>query len=166
MKKIIALVAIAVAVFATNAQAQHKPTEESKATPSAVKGQVYGDNIPEKKVVKGKDFVKKLDGENPVQMQVKGTVTGVCKARGCWITVDLGNDKEVFVKMKDYGFFMPMDAMGKEVLLSGEGFVETISVEELRENAKAKKKTEEEIKAINKPKENLRFTAQGITVLN
>jgi hypothetical protein len=166
MKKIFALLALSMALFTTSVQAQHQHTEESKATPSAVKGQVYGENIPEKKVVKGKDFVKKLDGENPVQMQVKGTVTGVCKARGCWITVDIGNDKEVFVKMKDYGFFMPMDAMGKEVLLSGEGFVETTSVEELKEKAKEKNKSEAEINAIKKPKENLRFTAHGITVLN
>lgn len=166
MKKILSIAIIALSCITFSTQAQHKHTEESKATPSAVKGQVYGEKIPEKKVVKGKDFEGKLQGENPVRMQVKGTVTAVCKARGCWAKVDIGDGKEVFVKMKDYGFFLPLDAKGKEVLLSGEAFVETHSVEDLKEQAKYQKKTEEEINAITKTEDELRFTAHGITVLN
>ncbi len=166
MKKILSIAIIALSGFAFSAQAQHKHTEESKATPPAVKGQVYGENIPEKKVVKAKDIDKKLNGENPVKMQLKGTITAVCQARGCWATVDLGGGKEVFVKMKDYGFFLPTDAKGKEILLSGDAFIETHSVEELKERAEYQKKTEAEINAITKPEEELRFMAHGITVLN
>lgn len=166
MKKIISIAILALSSVAFSANAQHKHTEESAATPSAVKGQIYGENIPEKRLVAAKDLDKKLNGEVPVKMQVKGTVTAVCKARGCWATVDLGEGKEVFVKMKDYGFFLPMDAKGKEVLLSGDAFVETHSVEDLKEKAKYQKKSEAEINAIAKPEEELRFTAHGITVLN
>lgn len=166
MKKMISIAGLALITCVFSAQAQHKHTEESKATPPAVKGQVYGDDIPEKKLVSAKALDKKLNGEHPVKMQLKGTVTEVCKARGCWATVDLGDGKEVFVKMKDYGFFLPLDAKGKDVLLSGEAFVETHTVEELKEKAKGQKKSEAEINAISRPEEELRFTAQGITVLN
>lgn len=166
MKKFLSIAAFALSGLAFQAQAQHKHTEESKATPSAVKGQVYGEDIEEKTLVKSKDFNRHLNGENPVKMQVKGTVTGVCKARGCWATVDIGDGKELFVKMKDYGFFLPMDAKGKQVLLSGDAFVETHSIDDLKEKAKSQKKSEAEINKINKPEEELRFTAHGITILN
>lgn len=166
MKKILSIAVFALSGLAFQAQAQHKHTEESKATPPAVKGQVYGEDIEEKNPVKSKDFNRRLNGENPVRMQVKGTVTNVCKARGCWATVDIGDGKELFVKMKDYGFFLPMDAKGKQVLLSGDAFVETHSIDELREKAKSQKKSEAEINKIDKPEEELRFTAHGITILN
>lgn len=166
MNKILGIGLLTLSCFAFQANAQHKHTEESKATPSAVKGQVYGENIAEKKLVTAKELDKKLNGETPVRMQLKGTVTAVCKARGCWATVDLGEGKEVFVKMKDYGFFLPMDAKGKQVLLSGDAFIETHSVEDLKEKATYQKKSEAEINAITKPEDELRFTAHGITVLN
>ena len=166
MKKFLSIAVFALSGLAFQAQAQHKHTEESKATPSAVKGQVYGEDIEEKNTVKGKDFDRQLNGENPVRMQVKGTVTGVCKARGCWATVDIGDGKELFVKMKDYGFFLPMDAKGKQVLLSGDAFVETHSVDDLREKARSQKKSEAEVEKITNPEDELRFTAHGITILN
>ncbi|OJV56034.1 MAG: hypothetical protein BGO31_18335 [Bacteroidetes bacterium 43-16] len=166
MKKFLSIAVFALSGLAFQAQAQHKHTEESKATPSAVKGQVYGEDIEEKNTVKGKDFDRQLKGENPVRMQVKGTVTGVCKARGCWATVDIGDGKELFVKMKDYGFFLPMDAKGKQVLLSGDAFVETHSVDDLREKARSQKKSEAEVEKITNPEDELRFTAHGITILN
>jgi len=138
---------------------------QGNITPAA-KGVVYGANIAEKKVVSGGDFEQKLKGETPVKMQVKGTVTSVCEKRGCWANVDLGDGKKVFVKMKDYAFFVPMDLVGKSVLLSGEAYQETTSVEELRHYAEDAKKSKEEIEAIKEPQVNNRFTAAGITVLN
>lgn len=138
---------------------------QGNITPAA-KGVVYGAKIAEKKVVSGSDFEQKLKGETPVKMQVKGTVTSVCEKRGCWANVDLGEGKTVFVKMKDYGFFVPMDLVGKSVLLSGEAYQESTSVEELRHYAEDAKRSKEEIEAITEPKVNNRFTAAGITVLN
>ena len=168
MRKVLSLCLIVVAGLFSNgsfAQEEHGPTSDVPI-PSAVKGQVYGQDIPEKNVVSAKAYEKKLNGENPVKMQVKGTVTGVCKARGCWVTVDIGKGKEVFVKMKDYGFFMPMDAKGKTVLLSGDAFVETTSVAELRDQAKEDNQSAEEIAKIKSPEKDLKFTAYGITILD
>lgn len=166
MKKFLGILMISIAGFTYSASAQHKHTEESAATPPAVKGQVYGEDIAERKVVSASELEKNLKGEVPVRMQLKGTITAVCQARGCWATVDVGEGKEVFVKMKDYGFFLPTDASGKEVLLSGDAFVETHTVEALREKAKKQNKSQEEINAITEDEHQLRFTAYGITVLN
>ncbi|HRP90311.1 MAG TPA: DUF4920 domain-containing protein [Edaphocola sp.] len=173
MKKIIgiSLCAVLFLSYATQAQDVDKEpgctkVEETTAIPSAKKGQVYGADIAAKNIVKSKDFKKQLHGENPVKMQVKGVVTSVCQARGCWAMVDLGDGNEVFVKMKDYNFFLPTDIKGKEILLSGQAFVDTHSVEELRDAARDQNKSDEEIEKINKPEEELRFTAFGVTVLN
>ncbi|RQO30309.1 DUF4920 domain-containing protein [Taibaiella sp. KBW10] len=140
-------------------------TAQTAIAPAA-KGVVYGTKIAEKKVVNTTDFDGKLKGETPVKMQLKGTVTSVCEKRGCWANVDLGNGKTVFVKMKDYAFFLPMDIKGKQVLLSGEAYEETTSVDELRHYAEDAKKSKEEIEAIKEPVKKNRFTAAGITVLD
>lgn len=158
MKKLLGLLFVAALSFSTvNAQTAITP---------AAKGVVYGSKIAEKKVVSATDLEGKLTGETPVKMQLKGTVTSVCEKRGCWANVDLGNGKTVFVKMKDYAFFLPMDIKGKEVLLSGEAYEETTSVDELRHYAEDAKKSKEEIEAIKEPVKKNRFTAAGITVLN
>lgn len=158
MKKFFGIILLSALTY-TGVQAQ------GNITPAA-KGVVYGASIAEKKVVSGNDFEQKLKGETPVKMQVKGKVTSVCEKRGCWANVDLGNGKTVFVKMKDYAFFVPMDLVGKSVLLSGEAYQESTSVEEQRHYAEDAKKSKEEIEAITEAKVNNRFTAAGITVLD
>ncbi len=37
------------------------------------------------------------------------TVTEVCKAKGCWMKLQMEDGSKVMVKFKDYGFFMPKD---------------------------------------------------------
>ncbi|HTO15704.1 MAG TPA: DUF4920 domain-containing protein [Edaphocola sp.] len=172
MKKVFGIALSAILLLSYTAQAQDvdkEPgcikSEEKTTIPTAKKGQVYGADIASKNVVNVKDFSKRLNGENPVKMQVKGTVTSVCQAKGCWAMVDLGKGVEVFVKMKDYNFFLPTDIKGKQILLSGDAFVETHSIEELRDEARKHNKSDEEVDAINKPEEELRFTAYGVTVL-
>lgn len=97
---------------------------------------------------------------------VKGEVTGVCPKRGCWVSIKTEDGSSFFVKMKDYAFFVPTAAKGKNVVL--EGFVErkVTSVEELKHYAKDAKKTKAEIDAIKLPKEEIRFLASGIKVVN
>jgi len=36
------------------------------------------------------------------------------------------------VRFKDYGFFMPLDASGKEVIVAGKAFVTEVSVADLK----------------------------------
>lgn len=58
-----------------------------------------------------------------INSKMKATVKKVCQAKGCWMTLDLGNDKEVMVKFEDYGFFVPKDISGKEVVVNGKAYV-------------------------------------------
>ena len=63
---------------------------------------------------------------------VYGTVKEVCQVKGCWMKLNIGNDIEVMVNFKDYGFFVPKDIVGKNVLVNGEAYKRTISINELK----------------------------------
>ena len=76
--------------------------------------------------------------------------------------LDLGNSKESMVRFKDYGFFVPLDADNKEVIVNGKAYVTKISVDELKHYAKDGGKSEEEIAAIIEPEFTYAFEADGV----
>ncbi|MBL7933016.1 MAG: DUF4920 domain-containing protein, partial [Bacteroidia bacterium] len=66
---------------------------------------------------------------------------------------------------KDYGFFVPVDMVGKTVVLEGKAYNKTTSVTELKHYAEDAKKSQKEIDAITEPKNEIRFMADGIVVV-
>ena len=72
---------------------------------------------------------------------------------------------EMFVKFKDYGFFMPLDLAGSEVVMAGKAFREETSVDELRHYAEDEGQSAEEIAKITEPVEELKFLAYGVVVV-
>ncbi|WP_020569008.1 DUF4920 domain-containing protein [Neolewinella persica] len=100
-----------------------------------------------------------------LQTTLRGTVNEVCQAKGCWMTIAASDDDEMMVKFKDYGFFMPMDISGREVIMHGMAYYQITPVDELRHYAEDAGKSEEEIAAITEPKRELRFLADGVQLL-
>ena len=98
-------------------------------------------------------------------VKVTGVVDAVCKVRGCWMNIksDAGASP-MFVKFKNYAFFMPKDIAGKRVVMSGDAFKEIIPVEELRHYAEDDGKSKEEIAKITQPETKIRFVASGVTI--
>ena len=94
----------------------------------------------------------------------KAKVNKVCQAKGCWMRLALDNDQEVMVKFKDYGFFMPKDLAGQEVLVNGYAFVDEMSVEDQKHFAEDEGKTTEEIATITAPKMTYSFIADGVMI--
>lgn len=91
------------------------------------------------------------------------SVNSVCKMKGCWMTLDLPEtDEDPMVKFKDYGFFVPKDIEGNEVIVEGIAFIEETSVEDQKHYAKDAGKTEEEIEAISQPTKSYGFLADGV----
>ncbi len=97
-----------------------------------------------------------------INSKMIATVNKVCQAKGCWMTLNLGNEEEVMVKFKDYGFFVPKDIGGKEVIINGKAYVKEVSVDEQRHYAEDEGKTAEEIASITKPKRTYSFEADGV----
>lgn len=99
-----------------------------------------------------------------LQVAFKANVVEVCKAKGCWMTLQLDDKSKVLVKFKDYGFFVPTDLDNDEVIVSGTAFVEALSVEEQRHYARDAGAKASEVEKITAPKKTLRFEATGVLV--
>ncbi|MEM0932128.1 MAG: DUF4920 domain-containing protein [Bacteroidota bacterium] len=99
-----------------------------------------------------------------LQTQLTGKINGVCQVKGCWMKVTLENKQEVFVKFKDYGFFVPTDSSDKNVVVNGILFQDEISVEDQKHYAKDRGDSPEEIAKITAPLQQLRFEADGVLI--
>ncbi|WP_047547551.1 DUF4920 domain-containing protein [Psychroserpens sp. Hel_I_66] len=89
-------------------------------------------------------------------------VDEVCQAKGCWMKLDLPDGEQVMVKFKDYGFFMPKDISGEEVIINGKAYVNEVPVDEQRHYAEDGGATKEEIAKITEPKKTYSFLADGV----
>jgi Domain of unknown function (DUF4920) len=149
---------IGLILFGATAFAQQSPTP-------AAKGVTYGTGTTDENAIP----VEKLEGNMKNEKytgKVSGKVVEVCQEKGCWMKVERPNAEPLMVKFKDYGFFMPKDLVGHEVVLEGDASIKKVSVEQQRHYAKDAGKTEEEIKKITEPKKELQFVAKGVLVKN
>lgn len=97
-----------------------------------------------------------------ITTKMVGIVDAVCQSKGCWMTINLEDGNQVMVKFKDYGFFMPKDIVGQEVVLNGKAFVNEVSVDEQRHYAVDARKSAEAIAMITEPKKTFSFDADGV----
>lgn len=89
-------------------------------------------------------------------------VKEVCKAKGCWMKLELENGEEAMVRFKDYGFFMPLDIAGKQVIVKGLAFVEAMRVDDQKHYAEDAGASKEEIAKIISAKRTYGFEADGV----
>src|SRR5687767_6591746 len=61
-----------------------------------------------------------LSNKENGNIKVIAKVTDVCPKKGCWMSLEMPDKSKVFVKMKDYGFFVPLEMIGKTVVIDGE----------------------------------------------
>lgn len=128
--------------------------------------QYFGEKINSDGAVALAEVTKKLTMVDSFPAKVRGKVDAVCQAKGCWMNIVNDEGDEVFVKFKDYGFFMPFDCAGKEVIMEGYAFKEVTSVDELRHYAEDNGDSPEQIAEITEPEEELKFMASGVILLN
>ena len=107
---------------------------------------------------------EQISGKDSLQTQIVGEIKEVCQAKGCWMKVQLKSNEEVFVRFKDYGFFVPKDAAGKKVVMNGAAFYEEMSVEDQKHYAEDEGASENELAQITTPKKTLRFEADGVLI--
>ncbi|GAA4976965.1 DUF4920 domain-containing protein [Algibacter aquimarinus] len=125
----------------------------------------FGDKIIADDAIASKSMLehyKTMNLGDSINSKMTATVNEVCQSKGCWMTLNLEGGNEVMVKFKDYGFFMPKDIAGKEVIVNGKAFVNEVPVDELRHYAEDAGKTEEEIAQITEPKRTYSFEADGV----
>jgi len=151
-------------VFSTvSAQNSQSDLEQVAVEPTAFHS--FGMQIDENNVISASEMSKKyaaLKASDTLQTKFVAKVTEVCQSKGCWMRLELQDGQETMVRFKDYGFFMPMDIQGKEVIVNGRAFVEEMSIKDQKHYAKDGGKSEKEIAKITTPKKTLGFEADGV----
>ncbi len=127
--------------------------------------QSFGDAITADDAITFAEMMTKMNGVDSMPVKVIGKVDAVCQAKGCWMNIKDDMAGEMMVKFKDYGFFMPKDIAGREVIMDGYAYREVTPVEELRHYAEDEGKSKEEIEAITEPKAELKFMAHGVLLM-
>ncbi len=129
-------------------------------------GDWYGEKVKTEDALDLKDVAIKLEGGSEFgDTRIKAKIVEVCPKKGCWLKLELPDGNTATVKMKDYGFFLPLAAIGKTVVIDGEIKLKTTSVAELKHYAEDAKKSKEEIDAITQPQKEIRVTAKGIVIV-
>ncbi len=140
-----------------------KKTE--KAPPEVSLYASYGEKISSDKVLTKTEMMDKfstLQEGDTLNLKFASSINEVCKKKGCWMKLDLGNEQESMVRFKDYGFFVPKDADSKDVIVEGKAYVTKISVDQLKHYAKDGGKSQEEIDQITEPELTYAFEAHGV----
>ena len=156
MYKFLLTLLIIVSALVVNAQ-----PPEGEANP----GEWYGAKVDPDGIIDIAKIPDLLAKNASFDTKVKAKIIDVCPKKGCWLKLQVNDSTTALVKMKDYGFFLPLSAKGKTVVLEGDVKIKNTTVEELRHYAEDAKKSKEEIAAITKPEKEIRFTAKGIMVL-
>jgi hypothetical protein len=162
MKKLNAFAFLMLVLFSINLNAQSKTKAVALKTTDYT---LFGEKFALNNVLSNKDMLKKyktLKKGDSVAVKFKSNIKEVCKKKGCWMQMDLSDDNQSFVRFKDYGFFVPLNADNTEAIVSGYAFIDVVSVKELQHFAKDGGKSQAEIDKITKPKITYSFTASGV----
>ncbi len=131
---------------------------------SADKGVTYGAGTTADGAINVNDLDKNVK-DNKFEGKVSGKIIEVCQEKGCWMKLEKANGEALMIKFKDYGYFMPQNIVGKEVVLDGELIIKEVSVKQQQHYAKDAGKSEAEIKKIKKVKKEQQFVAKGVLVV-
>lgn len=161
MKKIIVASFVLVSLISCNKK-QEESKVEAKVTYASFGDKILADNALSKEDVLAK--YKTLKEGDSLDLKFATKINEICQNKGCWMTLDLGNDEKAFVKFKDYAFFVPMNAQNRDAVVEGKAFIEETTVAELKHNAEDEGKSQASIDSIKEPKKELKFLAHGVLI--
>lgn len=147
-------------LFLTAVSLQAQPPK-TPATP----GTTFGEVVTVENATAVADLPALMTDKQMADVKITGKVLDVCPKKGCWMSLEMPDKSTVLVKFKDYGFFVPLEMIGKTVVLEGQAKKIETSVAELKHYAEDAKKSKEEIDAITEPKKEIRLTANGVLVV-
>jgi hypothetical protein len=105
-----------------------------------------------------------LDSAISVDCTVKGTVTEVCQAEGCWLKLKKSDGSGLLVRAKGHSFTVPKDIADHTVYVTGIARFDTTDVETLKDYAKDAGKSQAEIDSITSPEITPLIEAEGVLV--
>jgi len=137
----------------------------STNTNSEIKESIYGSEINDRTITNYEIIESSVTEYGKVSATLEGKIINTCPKKGCWMNLDVGTDT-LFVRFKDYGFFVPKDTTvnGKTAIAQGVAYLDTLSVELQKHYAEDDGKSQEEIDAIIEPKYEILFLANGVII--
>lgn len=144
-----------------------KKTEAIKVEQKPISYAEFGDKINDQGAISKEELLEKyksMKEADTLQVKVASKIVDVCQKKGCWMNLELGENSTAFVKFKDYGFFMPLNASGSDVVVNGKAFLELTSIDDLKEYAKDAGKSKAAIDSIVAPERNYSFLADGVLI--
>ena len=108
------------------------------------------------------DQFKGLKAGDTLTVKFASKIDEVCSKKGCWMKLALADGTQTMVRFKDYGFFMPLDANDREVIVNGKAYITETSVADLKHFAEDAVKSKEEIEKIIESKLEFAFEADGV----
>jgi hypothetical protein len=164
MRNFVKFCAVALLVFSACKKGETENSEKKETNQIAMNFDAFGDKITAEKAMSADEMLAKFSNMkvgDTIIAKFASKIDEVCSKKGCWMKLPVGG-KETMVRFKDYGFFMPLDAKDREVVLEGKAFVQETSVEELQHYAEDAGKSKEEIAMITAPKIEFAFEANGV----
>ena len=155
MKYMFSLFVALAAMVIVNAQ------EAESAKPGVTYGKYSEEGV---KPISVNDLEKKMS-DNKFDGKIQGKVVEVCQAMGCWAKLKKEDGSTVMIKVKDHEFAMPMDMIGRTVIVEGKAELKETSVAMLKHYAEDAGKSKEEIEKIKDPKKEVIMTIKGVKVV-
>ncbi len=122
----------------------------------------FGDGITEGASTALADVLKKPEDFTGKVVRIEAPITAVCQTKGCWM--HLGSQQPpVFVKFKDYGFFVPKDASGRTTIVEGTMTMKQETVEQTKHYLEDAGKHEEAAK-VTEGRKLYHFMASGVAI--
>ena len=155
MKHIFSLLVALSAMIVVNAQ------EAESAKPGVVYGKYSEQGMTPINV---NDLEKKMT-DNKFDGKIQGKVVEVCQAMGCWAKLKKEDGSTIMIKVKDHQFAMPLDIVGRTIVVEGKAELKETSVAMLKHYAEDAGKSKEEVDKIKDPKKEVIMTIKGVKVI-
>jgi len=142
-------------------QASASPHSDEAPTTKASSGAKVikrGSALPKGEVISLDAVAKDPESFSGKRVLVTGTISAVCQAKGCWMTL-AGSEPtaRARVTFKDYAFFVPKNGKGMKAVLEAEVKIKMMSDAERQHLAEDGKVSVDQI-----PKVELRLVASGL----
>jgi len=80
---------------------------------------VYGEAFESNNIQSVDEMLIDMEGNDSLEVVVKGVISSVCKHEGCWITLKTKSGEEIYVNTKDKAFSLPTSVLGKIATAKG-----------------------------------------------
>ncbi len=130
MKNLLKVCVVFLLVF-TACKENSTEKKDTKTTEATTSFDSFGALISDKGAIDSKamlDKFKSLKAGDTINVKFASKIDEVCSKKGCWMKLDLTDGTQTMVRFTDYGFFMPLDAKDREVIVNGKAFVPETSV--------------------------------------